>query len=76
MSSKHNNMKNSVQMKVLLMLNDLSLRGRWEELRFGLKLLNKILTRFYIKPYWKYVLQLLSLDDMSKVMDTIPQFIE
>ena len=35
------------------MLNKLSLCGKWKELKFGLKLFNKILTRHYINFYWK-----------------------
>ena len=45
--------KHGYQIKVLLMLNKLSSKGKWEELRLGLKIFNKILTRHYIDHYWK-----------------------
>jgi hypothetical protein len=40
-------------MKVLVMLNELRLRGKDRELEYGLNYLNRIVTRFYIDAYWK-----------------------
>jgi hypothetical protein len=50
---KSSTIKNAYQMKVLIMLNEFHSRGKITELEFGLKYLNKIVTRFYIDAYWK-----------------------
>jgi hypothetical protein len=67
--------KHGHQIKVLMMLNKLSAQGRWLELRTGLKIFNKILTRHYIDHYWKFVFQVASCKFPHSI-DTIPQFIE
>ena len=47
--------KNAFQLKLLLVLNELSLRHKWKELRIGLKYLNGNCNRFYINSYWKVI---------------------
>lgn len=43
------------QSRLLTMVNELSLRGKWTELKIGLKYYNKVLTRYYINSYWKVI---------------------
>ena len=50
---KNKNPRYAFQFKLLNLLNDLSLRGKWNELQFDRKYFNNILTRFYINSYWK-----------------------
>jgi hypothetical protein len=47
---------NAYQLKLIILLNELSLREKWPELLTGLRYLNKIVTRFYIDSYWKVIL--------------------
>lgn len=48
-----NNSRHSFQLKLLVIINDLRLRGKWPELALGLKYLNGIINRHYLDPYWK-----------------------
>lgn len=69
------NLRYAHPLRILLMLNDLSLKGKWNVLREGLFHLNKILTRHYISSYWKFVFQIIS-KRIPDVIGTIPQFID
>lgn len=62
-------------MKLLIILNELSLRGKWTELTIGLKFLNRIITRNYIDSYWKYTFQIVY-RKLPQSIETIPQFID
>ena len=57
------------------MLNKLSSKGKWNELNFGLKIFNKIITRYYIDHYFKFVLQVASLKFPNSI-DSMPLFID
>lgn len=67
--------KHGHQIKILIMLNRLSLKGKWNELKFGLRIFNKIVTRYYIDHYFKFVFQVAS-QNFSNSIDCMPQFIE
>jgi hypothetical protein len=67
--------KHGHQIKILIMLNRLSLKGKWNELKFGLRIFNKIVTRYYIDHYFKFVFQVTS-QNFPNSIDTMPQFIE
>jgi len=47
------NQRHGFQLKLLRIISEFSLRGKWDELSVGLKYLNRIITRFYIDSYWK-----------------------
>ncbi|RMZ94177.1 TATA box-binding -associated factor RNA polymerase I subunit A [Brachionus plicatilis] len=63
------------QSRLLTMINELSLRGKWTELKIGLKFFNKVLTKYYIDAYWKFLFQLAS-RDFPRYIECIPQFID
>lgn len=44
------------QSRLLLMINELSLKGKWFELKIALKYFNKVLTKYYINSYWKVII--------------------
>ena len=73
--SEFESYRNGQQIKLLLILNDLNLRGKLDELKYGLKYMNKILTRFYLSSYWKFVFRIIS-REFPKSVDSIPQFID
>jgi hypothetical protein len=67
--------KHAYQYKLLVILNDFSSRGKWNELNVALKYMNRILTRHYIDIYWKYLFQYVSMT-FPKSIESIPSFIE
>jgi hypothetical protein len=69
------NFKHAYQFKLFIMLNELNMRGKWDELKIGLKYMNKILTRNYIDIYWKYLFQYIS-TKLPKSIEPIPQFLK
>lgn len=70
-----NNSRHSFQLKLLVIINDLRLRGKWPELALGLKYLNGIINRHYLDPYWKFLYQIVY-RQLPKSIETIPQFID
>jgi hypothetical protein len=54
--------KYGLQQKLLLVLNELSVRGQWSELLAALASLNPLLTRFYIGAYWKVRMKKIYID--------------
>jgi hypothetical protein len=67
--------KHAYQFKLFIMLNEFNMRGKWDELKIGLKHMNKIVTRRYIDIYWKYLFQYISMK-LPKSIDRVPQFLE
>ncbi len=47
------NQRHGFQLKVLKIISEFSLRGKWSELVVSMKYLNRIITRFYVETYWK-----------------------
>ena len=70
-----NNGRHEFQLRLLIVLNELRLRGKWSELAFGMKYLNRIITRNYVDPYWKFV-YLMVYRKLPRSMETVPRFIE
>jgi hypothetical protein len=70
-----NKFKHGHQIKVLMLVNRLSAQAKWNELNSGLKIFNKIITRYYIDQYFKLVFQVASLK-FPQSIDAMPQFIE
>jgi len=70
-----NKFKHGHQIKVLMLVNRLSAQAKWNELNSGLKIFNKIITRYYIDHYFKLVFQVASLK-LPHSIDAMPQFIE
>jgi len=68
-------MGHAFQSKLLIILNEMSLRGKWTELTIGLKYLNGIITRNYIDSYWKYLFQIVY-KKLPKSIEDVPQFID
>jgi hypothetical protein len=69
-------LRNAPHMKILLLLNDLKLRHKWDELKFAMNAYsNKNLTRFYVQSYWKFTFLLLT-RQFPHSADKVPQFID
>lgn len=67
--------KNANQMRLLVLLKELSLKGSWRELKLALNYMNKVLNRHCIDAYWKYLFLIMS-TDFDNSIDYIPQFLE
>ena len=67
--------KKAHQRKLLIIAKEFSMRSKWNELKTVLLLLNKILTRYYLDAYWKYLFQYVS-TKLPKSIESVPQFIE
>jgi hypothetical protein len=67
--------KHAYQFKLFMLLNELNMRGKLDELQIGLKYMNKILTRYYIDIYWKFLYQYIS-NRIPKSIESMPQFLK
>lgn len=66
---------NANQMRLLILIKELSLKGAWRELKLALTYMNKVLNRYCIDAYWKYLFLIMS-TDFDNSIDYIPQFLE